>query len=104
MRRRRALRLPRHRARRPQACPQPCPSWCDRDHEVHLDRENVRIHEADVSRQVNILSSEDLETGEITGPEITVRAIECTSSAMARGLALEILAAADLLEGGTRSI
>jgi hypothetical protein len=95
-------RLFSHPHRRPRTGPRPCPSWCDRDHAVNLDRENVRIHEADISRQVNILSSEDLETGETTGPEITVRAIECTSSAMARELALEILAAADLLEGGAR--
>ena len=102
MRRRRALRLPRHRARRPQAGPQPCPSWCDRDHAVDLDVDNVRIHEADVSEQVNIISSEDLETGNITEAEITVKSIECTSSTAAKLLALEILEAADLLEGGAR--
>lgn len=77
--------------------PRACPPWCQVDHAVDVDRDGVRLHVRDVSSQVNILAADDLETGDRTTPEITVKANDVCSRAMARLLALEILEAGDQL-------
>lgn len=81
--------------------PRACPSWCQRNHAVDVDKDGVRIHTLDVSRQVNIIAVDDLETGERTAAEITVKGYDVCSRAMARLLALEIMDAADHLDDVT---
>lgn len=74
-----------------------CPSWCEVDHVVDVDMDGTRLHSHRVSSTVDVLVTDDLEAGTRGPTEVVVRAVELSTPAAARALALAVLDAADLL-------
>ncbi|WP_433361892.1 hypothetical protein ACQPZX_29340 [Actinoplanes sp. CA-142083] len=91
-----------HSRRRLAGGPRPCPEWCDVDHATDVDLEGTRAHARQLSARVKIGATEDLETGEWHEPSVSVLPGLITTAEQAHTLALEILDAAELLEGGAR--
>lgn len=95
------------RNRRFRPAPRPieptCPTWCTRDHALDLDDEDMMVmHCRDVGNGVEVVAVDDLEAGNRTPAEVSVRATSCETPEGARRLALAILEAADYLEDGVR--
>ena len=76
----------------------PCPPWCQSSHTD--DDDGVRLHSRDVSDDVAVIATDDDETGTRCGPEIVIRACSGDTTRWARQVALAILEASDLLDGG----
>lgn len=81
--------------------PRPCPDWCEVDHDALDLLEKQRLHASNALARVSVWATDNLETGEWSETIVVDRANDL-SGEQARALALEILDAIDVLEGGAR--